>query len=363
MRRMSITRRSSSPPPSPFAPESRPSIDFAREKLCNTPSGTKTRVRILRELFYKSRHNEEFCTELARENIVEPELLRTINSNENETERNWAAGVLENITELTPEGREKCYENGGVRVLMKRIFKEKNNTETRRSCVIALAATIKVNKEAKDSCVKFGGVKMFMDLLESYDTATGADIVLALSNLMQDLDDSVANEVAERGGCDQFVKKVELNAYRNDRLYSLKALTNLLPKVEASRNECIEKDLPSNLIDFVQNDDDEMDEIKLHAAECLLVLSSNNDDVKQLCKESFLLIFLDPLQENPQYYGSDVEEKAGKVKELVVLLGGEGKEMKRPDPNQGKITLAPAPKGKNAPAESITEDPFDEEAT
>ena len=92
--------------------------------------------------------------------------------------------MLENILECSQEGRDQCFQNGGVRVLMKRIYKEKTNSETKRSCVAALGQTIKINKEAKDSCVKFGGVKMFMDLLENYDSAIGVEIVNSLANIM-----------------------------------------------------------------------------------------------------------------------------------------------------------------------------------
>ena len=328
----------------------RPNLDQTLEKLSQTERGTNSRVRVLRELFYKSRNNEEFCNELVKTAVIEIVILETINTNDHETERNWAAGILENILECSKNGRDQCYKNGGVRILMKRIYKEKTNSETKRSCVAALGQVIKINKEAKESCVKFGGVKMFMDLLENYDSAIGVEIVNALGNLMQDLPDEVAAEVAERGGCDQFIKRIECNMYKCDRVYGLRAMASMLPKVEKARDECIEKEFQQKLMELIENEDEDNDEIKLHASHCLVTLCNHSGEVVTQCKENYVLIFLDPLMISPQYEGDDLDEKVGKVKELVKLLGGVEKQM-------AKLKLDPPPLGKKKQQQA----PVDEE--
>ena len=81
--------------------------------------------------------------------------------------------------------------------------------------VIPLPLPVRLNREVKDACVKFGVVKMLMELLEEYDGhAVGAEITFALGHLMHDQPDEVAVDVAERGGCAKLIKSIQNNLNR-----------------------------------------------------------------------------------------------------------------------------------------------------
>ena len=305
------------------------------EKLEKTPPGSKARANQLRDVFYRSRHNYEFSAELANADIIKKILIQPVNGNVNENERHWAAAVLENVTVYSDEGKQKCYDCGGLGVIMKRIYKEKHQTETRRSCIVAMTAVIRLNREVKDTCVKFGAVKMLMELLEEYDSQpVGADITFALGHLIDDLPDKVVSDVANRGGCDKLVRRIQNNLNRHDRRYGLWTLTNLLEKTEKSRDKCIKQKFHEDLIEYIENDYNDEDGIKLDAVHCLKLLAEQSEDVQNSCKDKFLLIFLQPLGENPNYTEADLEEKVKHVNELATILGGDPFTLKKTEDDE-----------------------------
>ena len=89
--------------------------------------------------------------------------------------------------------------------------------------------------------------------------------------------------------------------------------------------------------------------------------------MKNLCKDSFLLIFLQPLGEAPNYSEPDLEEKVGHVNELAVLLGGDAFTLQKPEEKEDsqkppktntdrRVSFAESVESQNQPEEDKTEE-------
>ena len=98
--------------------------------------------------------------------------------------------------------------------------------------------TLSVIKKTKSLISK--SITQMIKFVDSNHSKTKSRILLTLLSI--DLPDEVATEVSERGGCEQFMKRIEVNMYKNDRVYALRAMATMLPKVEKARENCLEKE-------------------------------------------------------------------------------------------------------------------------